>query len=362
MQIPRDLKTWILSLLLLGILGAMLIGLTLRPIYGADFYFVYYPAAQNLLNGDAILYTYNTPGYFNPAHGMFYWLAIATLPLNIANTVHIMVTFTLLIIIVRLWSNHVGWSTFKVLLALAGLYTVDHIIRGQVDVIALFGLILAFEGAKRHLPYLLGLGATIAMIKFGNLLLPLLLIAWSLRKWNIRDILKAAIIPSLTIIATMLVFGADWGLRLYEKLSNGLPYDALSSLSTWQLAEALSIPVIVPIIISVALLFLVAKYRELTVEHIALAIVVNFLISNYVAGYHFVALIPAILCIRHRGLVFIAWLLSLMPLVRIISQDLAWLMLLLPIFIGFVLLWQITHPLTPESEIVSPNIDPELSV
>ena len=200
------------------------------------------------------------------------------------------------------------------------------------------------------------------MIKFGNLLLPLLLITWSLRKWNIRDILKAAIIPILTIIATMLIFGADWGIRLYEKLSPGLPYNPLTTLSTWQLAEALSIPVIVPIIISIALLALVVKYRELTTEHIALAIVVNFLISNYVAGYHFVALIPAILCIRHRGLVFIAWLLSLMPLVRLISPDLAWLMLLLPIFIGCVLLWQITHPLPPEFEIVSPNIEPEQSI
>lgn len=348
MQVPRTIQTGLMSLVLLGLIGAILVILTIRPLYGADFYYVFYPSAQNLLNGDAILYVVNTGGYYNPAHLMFYWMLLALLPLPLANALHILITFSLLLFVARLWSNYVGWSTIKVLLAITGLYTVDHLIRGQVDVLALFGLILAFDGAKRHSPYVLGLGATIAMIKVANILLPMLLIAWSLRHWKLNEVLKASVIPIVTIILTLLVFGFDWAVRLINKLSGAIPYDPLSSLSTWQLVDTANLPSIVPIIITLVLLIGVAKYRDLTAQNIAFAIIANFLISNYVAGYHYVALIPAILCIRKRWLVFVCWLLALLPLVRVISNDLAWLMILLPVFVGLVLTWQMSHP-TQES-------------
>lgn len=339
-----NIPSFLPLLLLAGVILALFTFLVIRPIYGADIYFVFYPSARHLWDGTATLYGANSNGFLYPAHAMFYWMLLSLAPLAVANALHIFITFGLLFATVHLWKDYVGWSMFKTTLAIAGIYTMDHLIRGQMDVLTTFGMLLSFVAAKRKAPYLLGLGATIAMIKPTNLLLPLFLIAWSLRGWSLIDIMKAAIIPLLTIMVTFLVFGVDWMLHLLDLLSVGAPYDPLSTLSIWQLSDAANLPVFISPLISLVLLIAVIKYRDLSAENFAFAIVANLLMSNYVAGYHYVALIPAILCIRNRWLVLICWLLSLFPLMRLISYDYAWLIILLPVFIAFVLLYQImTH-------------------
>ncbi len=352
-QTKNTIALGIISLFVL----TLFVLLVLYPIYGADFYYVFYPFAKGLWTNEVVLYTDTAKGFLNPAHAMFYWMPLALLPVAIANALHVFITFGLLFGIVQLWSNYVTWSFFRTILAILGLYTIDHLIRGQMDVIAVFGVVLAFFAAKEEMPYLLGLSATIAVIKPTSLLFPLLIIAWHLRQWSLAQIGRAAVIPILTILATLLVFGAEWIPNLLAWVEQGTPVDSLSALSIYDMAKLLALPNIIPIIISMIFAIGVIKYRTLTPTHFAFALAANLLASTYMAGYHFVVLIPAILTMKYRWMVIVAFILSLLPIGRIIGVDeainLEYLMVLLPVFTVSVMLWQIIHApdeSSPESE------------
>jgi hypothetical protein len=339
-RISRPLMLIILLLALAGVLALMVI----YPIYGADFYYVFYPAARASWDKQILLYGANeSAGFFYPPHTMYYWLLLSLAPMPLANAVHALVTVGLMLATSHVWREFTKWNFLAVALAIANIHTVDQLIRGQVDMLAVFGLVLAFAGATKRSPHLLGLGATMALIKPTNAFLPLFLIAWSLRHWNWREIAKAAIIPSVTLLSTLLIFGFDWPYRLFATLRHGLPYNELTSLTIWKLAEAAQLPVIVPAIISIALLLGLLKYHELSPQNYALIIATNFLITFYAAGYHYVALIPALMCIRSRKWLVFCWLLSFLPLLRLLSFNFSWLSLLYPIAICTALLWQAAH-------------------
>jgi hypothetical protein len=339
---PRPL-IYLIFALALGVLGSIFYLLVTYPIYGADFYNIYYLTGRNLIEGKARLYeATGSDGFFNPAHLMYYWMLLALAPVAVANALHMLITSALLFGTTHLWREYARWDFLTVSLAIANLHTVDQLLRGQVDALAVFGLILAFAATKKQQPYLLGLGATLAMIKPTNMVLPLLLIAWHLlRHWHWREIAKAAVIPILVFLSSLVVFDVGWPARYLWRINPALlPYTEFTKLTIWILAETANLPQLVPTLIAGAFLIGVLKHRELTAENFALAIVVSYIISSYVGGYHYVALIPAIMCIRSRKWVVFCWLLSLFPLLRPISFNLSWLIMLYPIAICAALLWQ----------------------
>ncbi|MEO1289151.1 MAG: glycosyltransferase 87 family protein [Chloroflexota bacterium] len=345
-------SSMIASVLVIGMILALFVTLVINPIYGADFYFVFLPIAEDLWLGNATLYV-DTNGYFNPAHAMLYWMLLALPPVSVANAIHFIGTLILLFAIVYLWQTYTERSIFYAFFALLGLYTIDHLIRGQMDVIAVFGVVLAFWATREEKPYLLGLGATLAVIKPTSLVLPLLLIAWHIRTWSFADIGKASLIPILSIVATIAIFGFEWIPNLLNLVATGSPVDGLSALSIYDMASVIKLPSLIPGVISIIFAIGVLAKPNLSAERFAFALVANVLASTYVAGYHFVVLIPAILCIRHKWMVIIAWLLSLLPLLRLVSTDtfdLEYLILLLPVYVASVLLWQMMRETSPESD------------
>jgi hypothetical protein len=340
LKIPR----WTIYVILLLALAGVLALFVMFPIVGADFYYIFYPSARAVWAGDTFLYgTDNSLAIYYPAHAMFYWMLLALAPLALANALQLLCTGMLMMGTAHLWKEFSRWDFLTVVLGIVNPFTLDQIIRGQIDALAVFGLVLAYLGVSKKQPHTLGLGATLAMIKPTSLALPLLLIAWSLRRWSWRELLKAAVIPLLVLLATLLVFDFGWPLRFFERVKPPIPYTEFTMLTIWILAETAKIPVLVPYLISGALLIGVLKHRELTAENFALALVVGYLISPYVGAYHYVALLPALMTIRSRRWVVLCWLLSFFVFARIAGFSYSWLTMLYPIALCMGLLWQMVR-------------------
>ena len=81
-----------------------------------------------------------------------------------------------------------------VALVLVSVPTVMHSITAQFDGLAVGAAAVAWIATQRRRPWLVGLALVIATIKPHNLLLPLALIAWELRRWPLRALLPALLL------------------------------------------------------------------------------------------------------------------------------------------------------------------------
>ena len=337
-----------------GFLIAVLAGifwlLVEYEFFGADFYYIFYPMATAFRETAMLLYIPGqSNGFYYPPHTLYYWIILSLFPVAIANALHRMLTLSFLFAASKLWSKYSRWDIVIVTLAIANLHTMDHWIRGQMDAMAMVGLVLAFVATKERQPFLLGLGATIAMIKPTNMALPMLLIAWELRSWHWRDILKAATVPILTFLSTFIIFDLEWLIRYMQKAAN-LRTNSYTIITIWELSRIAEIPRFLTFgFVGLMLLGLLKNWR-FTAEIFALAISISYLISPYAASYHYVALIPAIMGIRSRMWVVLLWFLSFLPLLRVLSGEGVVAALLYPIAVTMALLWQIARGDSVEDE------------
>jgi len=316
---PRA-RVWI-GVLVLGAAAALLVAcFALWWPRGVDYHFTFRPVARGFLTGETRLYDEASLGFYNAP-----WTLVILIPLGL-------LSFSLGQAILNTLSLGILGSTASflrvprripllfVVLSLANLHTVDVLFRGQVDALAVFGVLLGWAGVRSHRPYMLSWGLWFIAIKPNNLLLVVAVYLLAVRGWDWRDLLRVVSVPAISFALSLLIVGPDWPLRYIENYQVYGPPRYLS-LTVWRLLGQLGLPdePFWPLAALAVVAVLVMAWRTGLTEHTLIAaLTTNLLVSPYVVGNHLVCLIPAYLLIasRSRWLGVLIFLTTFTPLLR----------------------------------------------
>lgn len=289
--------------------------------WGADYYYHFYPLAEQWLNGQ--FYIYDGPGerLFYPPWSLFVIIPLGFLPVDISHGFQLASSLILIAVSLRLFQDTKTLSLIAIFMSFINLHSFDLFIRGQIDAILLFGVVLGFWAIRHRKPFLLSLGLCLAVMKPPlNVALILLLFLISIRNWTRRELFIVSLAPTIMVLISSLMVGLDWPITYIQNL--GSPNEYLS-ISFWDGAEKLGFPLwpLVIVAILAVLNFLRLAWREgATYEILSIALATNFVFTLYANGDHYVLLVPALLFVfqNHNLLGFISYAASWTPLVRIL--------------------------------------------
>lgn len=287
---------------------------------GVDYYFTFRPVARSFLSGETRLYDEASLGFYNAP-----WTLLILVPLGLLSfSLGQAVLNTLSLSIIASTSFFLQAARrippLFVVLSMVNLHTVDVLFRGQVDALALFGVLLGWLGVRNHRPYVLSWGLWFIAIKPNNLLLVVAVYLLAVRYWDRRDLLRVVSIPAISFALSLLIVGPDWPLRYIENHRVYGPSRYLS-VTIWRALDqaGLLAELFWPVAALLVIAALVFAYRAGLTEHVLiLALTTNLLVSPYVVGNHLIYLVPAYLLIasRNRWLGVLIFLTTLTPLLR----------------------------------------------
>ncbi|HMM30119.1 MAG TPA: hypothetical protein PKD46_17705 [Aggregatilineaceae bacterium] len=287
---------------------------------GVDYFFTFRPVARGFLSGETRLYDEASLGFYNAPWTLLILVPFGLLSFSLGQAV--LNTLSLGIIASTSFFLQAARRIppLFVVLSMVNLHTVDVLFRGQVDALALLGVLLGWLGVRNHRPYALSWGLWFIAIKPNNLLLVVLVFALAVRRWPWRDWLRAVSIPAASFALSLLVVGLDWPLRYIENYRVHGPPRYLS-VTTWRALDQAGLPAepFWPVAALLVIAVLVFAYRAGLTEHtLILALTTNLLVSPYVVGNHLIYLVPAYLLIasRNRWLGVVIFLTTLTPLLR----------------------------------------------
>lgn len=293
----------------------------LLPV-GVDFYYQFWRIPREWLLEGQKLYNTTYTGLYNPP-----WTVLLLLPFSLLPIRWGMAALTLFSIAVVLWTVRV-FSPPQVrgpllpILALCNLYTFDLLQRGQIDGFALLGLSLAFWATSRQRPWLLSLALVLLSVKPINFLLPALVVLWPVHRWAPRDLTKVLALPLLVLASSFLLFGWDWPVWWWASYQAVPPQEAWMS-GLWRAQHALGLPLWIAVILSIlAVAYFAWKAKQTGPGRrlVAVAQIVNLLITPYALAYHYVAILavslPEIMA-RSRAAALVLWSLTFLPLLRL---------------------------------------------
>lgn len=259
-----------------------------------DYYYHYRPLADEWVSGswrfyeDVQLYL----GY--PPWSAVFIAPLGLLSLDAGKAALFVLTVVCAVASLRLIYDQWRIPPWVLFASLANLFMLDVLLRGQLDTVALFGLVLAWWSARRHRPWLLGLALCLATVKPpANIVLPLLAVLYELRRWAWRDIAKTAAWPILAVAGSFAVFGLNWPFEFVKNLQGPINY---LSISVWRAGGLLGIsPVWIGALCAGLILFVLREVRRspLDLRILSTSIAVNLLVTTYANGDHYVLLIPA---------------------------------------------------------------------
>lgn len=307
-----------------------------------DLYSYFYPTAGAWLSGQTALYDAFSAQYFHAPWMLGLLLPFADEPFAVTQFVWTVLTLCCVIAAVALFWDRQHFSS--AVLAVAGLPILFVLNNGSADGILVLGLAFSYSGVVSRRPWWVSVGLAILLVKFFNVILVLLLIAWAVRNWQWREWLKILTIPLTAIVASACFAGIDWPLRYLKIGMAGSTFvSPLLRVTLWRANEALGLPLWLPFIVTgVCVLFLLwyvyrHGFNELT---FCLAIATNLVITPYAMEQHYALLIPAYLLLARNVLlrwgIYATMFIALLRLVW--DWQASWVMVLYPISI-LLALW-----------------------
>jgi hypothetical protein len=235
------------------------------------------------------------------------WLVLLYIPFALLPDYVAKGLFTIISMWILIWSiwMHVKASPWWVTaLAVTNIYTVIHLIQGQVDILVLGFLSLAWLAIQQKKPYLFGLALVGATTKITNVALPLLIMLLSLRKWPREDLGKASLIPLFTLLISPLIAGLDWPLRYWRVLQifsqHLTEYEVITAfggnvyqVSLWSQLNQLGKFSL--IILTAIVFYLIYRMLREGIDFltIGMALALNLVLSPYTVLHHYIYLEPA---------------------------------------------------------------------
>lgn len=331
------LSSWLPLVTLLG-----LIFFALHLFYwpsGVDYHFTYYPQLEFWQRG---IQPYTvTHNFYNPPWTLFFLYPLIFLGEKGGQASLALFSVAVLVRGWREFAVDLGGYTRIWLLAvcLFNLHTFDLFFRGQLDAIALLGVIFVSQGLARNNPTLLGWGWVAASMKPTSILI--LLLYSLLRVCGSPPLRKAILFPLITGIVSFVIFGWDWPLRWYQTISAVPPQEAWLT-TLWRAADYLHISSLWPTLLAVLILGITVwmlrdHWHDPTRRVIGFLTVTSVLITPYALSYHYsvlmVVFVPPLL-VYNRWLLLPIFLLTLLPIVRVFyGVETAWIDIALPMVI-----------------------------
>lgn len=180
---------------------------------GRDWHYFFYEVGRNYITGDTHLYDQGGLGVHNPP-----WVLLLLVPFCLLPETTGLLAFRAVGLVVFCWcatslGSYRGSRLLLVAPILASLAVWDTMVSGNVDFVALLGLVLMWNGLRRDNPYLFGLGLTTAFIKPQLAIFPTLALIPQVGIWSWRMRAKILTIPLVAVGISFVLAGIDWPLR-----------------------------------------------------------------------------------------------------------------------------------------------------
>lgn len=316
-------RTLLLLLAAAGVLLALaamsLLMARLWPL-GADYFYFFYPMAEQWVDGQFTMYDGAGERLFYPPWSLFVIIPLGFFPLELGKGVLFTASLVGLIAAVRIYQGSRSVTMLGVVFALANLHTFDLLVRGQIDVVVLLGLVLGAWAIPNRRPVMTGLALCLMVMKPPlNIALPGLLYLLAIRTWPRRELGRVMWFPVGVLIVSSLMVGLDWPLLFVRNVETPVNY---LSISLWRGAAVLGLPawpIAIAAVVAVIAWLRLAMREGLTDRTLSLALATNFVFTNYANGDHYILLIPALLYVaRHSPrLALLAYLTTWTPLLRL---------------------------------------------
>jgi len=279
---------------------------------------IFVDTARDWVSGETRLY--------DAAHVYYFflpWSLIISLPFSYIPHPYGLLIFNSLSLGLLIWST---WSLVKpvrwwvLAISLTTIYTGMYFMLGQWDVLILAGLSLGWLGVKRKNPWLVSLALVIMTTKYTNIIFPMFIMLYSIRRWSFKDLFRVASLPILILPISFFIAGWDWPFR-YSRLMNTTlaifdHYEVITLFSRtvyptsyWRLMPPLG-PIVV-VCLAIIALYLVYRLlrRGKNIDAMFLSIPLNLIITPYLMLYHLIYLAPiqAQLLKMHRALGFVLY-------------------------------------------------------
>lgn len=185
----------------------------LIPGVSVDWYFSYYPFFQRYLNGQTQLYEPGTYGVYNPPWVLPLLTPFMLLPVQASMAVYRLFMFLIIIYCTYRFAASGFWRRASLVLVATSLPVSEALMVGNVDLIVLLGVALAWQGVTTKSPWMLGAGLVLATLKPQLTLLLIVATAVAVRKWQPGLLVKGAILPLVAFLTSFPIVGFDWPLR-----------------------------------------------------------------------------------------------------------------------------------------------------
>lgn len=317
---PEVLK--LLLIFFLGIPAFIIFAFLLAGIWpwGADYYFHFYPLAEQWLDGQFTMYDGSGIRLFYPPWSLFVIIPIGLLPIEIAHGFLLASTLVLIIISIRLLQGVYSIPIYVVFLSLVNLHSFDLYIRGQIDAIILLGIAMGFWAIQHRKPMFLSIGFCLIVMKPPlNVLLIILMYLISIRKWSRRELLIVFSAPLFMVLISSILVGPRWPIDFINNVD--APIDYLS-ISIWEGATWLGIPqwiIVITAILSIWYILRLTWKKGITTRSLSIGLATTFVFTLYANGDHYVLLIPAFIFVIENNLFLglLAYFFTWTPLLRL---------------------------------------------
>jgi hypothetical protein len=240
--------------------------------------------------------------YYNYAPWLlFVYIPLSLIPHPFGQLIFNTISLSLLIGSTWYLAKPISWRMMAI--SLTTIYTGMLIIQGQWDAMVLASLTLGWIGVQRKNPWLFGIALVGITTKFTNVIIPTLVLLYAVRSWPIKKLLRAAIIPLVTLGISFLMAGWDWPIRYSRLLKLTLVYfqqyqvTTLFSKTLYPISYRLILPpfgLIVVIILAVITLYLLLRVTRhgVNLNSMNLAMALNLVVSPYITFHHIIYLAP----------------------------------------------------------------------
>ena len=251
------------------------------------------------------------------------WSVVIYLPFTLLPYPFGLLIFNSLSLGLLIWST---WNLVKpvrwwvLAISLTTIYTGFHFMLGQWDVLVLAALSLGWLGVKRKSPWMLSLALVVMTTKYTNIILPMFILLYSIRRWSYKDLFRVASLPIVCLLISFPIAGWDWPFRYSRLMQTTLAfYDRIEIMTIFSKTEYPTsywryMPPVGPIVVvclAVIALYFVYRllHREKNLDGIFLSIPLNLVVTPYLMLYHLVYLAPvqAYLLKKHQVLGFVLY-------------------------------------------------------
>lgn len=199
---------------------------------GADWYYTFRPVARGFIAGHTHLYDDPAYGYFNAPWLMVVLVPLALLPVRVGQAALTLLSLALVLVSLRTFTRSMAVTA----LAVSTPFTVDLVLRGQVDAFALAGVVLTMRALEQRRAWWLAGGLWLMSIKPLNVVLVFLLALFALRGWMWSERARALSLLGMSAAVSLAVCGLDWPMR-YVRFSAANPVYRGFSVSLWDMPE-----------------------------------------------------------------------------------------------------------------------------